>query len=152
MIPGRNRANTCLQSANRGRIVRRIPMLLCLLLALSAARTGLAEPVELGRLFYTPAQRAQLEATRAQHPRAASGSRSSQTVGGSNAPAPLRFDGQVTRSDGQTTRWVDGKAQLGTSGVSGLKPGQIRADGKVYEPYQRVRPGQTERNNQDVTP
>jgi hypothetical protein len=46
----------------------------------------------------------------------------------------------VIRSDGKTTRWVDGKPQLDGSGVSGLKPGQIRANGKVYEPYQVLRP------------
>jgi len=150
MNPDMNRANACLLSEYGVRIGRRILMLLCLPLTLCASQTSLAEPTELGRLFYTPTQRAQLEAIRAQHPRATSGSRPDRASGGDNAPVPLRFDGQVTRSDGQTTRWVDGKAQLGTSGVAGLKPGQIRADGKVYEPYQRVRPGQPD--EQDVTP
>lgn len=152
MIPERNGANVCLLSGYGKRIDRRILMLLCLPLALCAAQTSLAEPTELGRLFYTPAQRAQLEGIRAQHPRATSGSRPDRVSGVDNAPAPLRFDGQVTRSDGRTTRWVDGKPQLGTSGVTGLKPGQIRADGKVYEPYQRVRPGQPEHSKQDATP
>ncbi|MHB1188207.1 hypothetical protein [Thiobacillus sp.] len=57
-----------------------------------------------------------------------------------DAPAPLRFDGMVIRSDGRTTHWVDGKPQPDGSGVAGLKPGQIRAGGKVYEPYQVLRP------------
>ncbi len=52
----------------------------------------------------------------------------------------MRFDGVVIRSDGNSTRWVNGQPQVGASGVAGLKPGQIRADGKVYEPYQVLRP------------
>jgi len=55
-------------------------------------------------------------------------------------PAAVRFDGIVIRSDGTRTRWVNGQPQVGASGVAGLKPGQIRADGKVYEPYQMLRP------------
>ncbi len=102
-----------------------------------ASSSSLAATDEMGRLFYTPAQRAQLEAARTHGLRAGS-SRNAQTAG-EDSP-PLRFDGIVTRSDGKTTRWVDGKAQVGPSSVSGLKPGQLRADGKVYEPYQVLRP------------
>lgn len=114
------------------------------------AGASLAAAPDPGRLFYTPAQRAQLEAARthhvAQHP--------SQTQEDTpdSAPAPLRFDGQVTRSDGKTTRWVNGKAQLGASSVPGLKPGQIRADGKVYEPYQILRPNPGEDSRKDPAP
>lgn len=95
---------------------------------------GFAATADPGRLFYTPEQRAQLEAAR---------SRSLTQPGGQNktaAPAALRFDGMLIRSDGKTTRWVDGRPQLDGAAVSGLKPGQIRADGHVYEPYQILRP------------
>jgi len=114
-------------------------LLICMLPAsLGLCHSSLAEPVELGRLFYTPAQRVQLESMRARNVT----QQASQSQPGSSdgAPAPLRFDGMVIRSDGKTTRWVDGKPQLDGSGVSGLKPGQIRADGRVYEPYQVLRP------------
>jgi hypothetical protein len=132
--------NTRTSQPKRGaHIVQRLLLTLCLPLALCTAEASLAASAELGRLFYTPAQRAQLETARAQHPRSAAGSHPAQAPGADNAPAPLRFDGQVIRSDGKSTRWVDGKAQVGTSGVAGLKPGQIRADGKVYEPYQILR-------------
>jgi hypothetical protein len=99
---------------------------------------SLAAPADLGRLFYTPAQRAQLENARAHNATPLS----SQSKRGSpdGSPTPRRYDGMVIRSDGKTTRWVDGKPQLDESGVSGLKPGQVRADGKVYEPYQVLRP------------
>jgi hypothetical protein len=91
-----------------------------------------------GRLFYTPDQRDQLESARTYNITQLAG----KNKGGSpdGAPAPLRFDGMVIRSDGKTTRWVDGRPQAGASGVAGLKPGQIRADGRVYEPYQVLRP------------
>lgn len=129
------------------RIVQRTLVTLCLPLTLCAAE---ASPAELGRLFYTPAQRAQLEAARPHS--VTQGTRPSQAPSPDNAPAPLRFDGVMTRSDGTSTRWVDGKAQLGTSGIAGLKPGQIRIDGKVVEPYQVLRPNQAEAGEKESTP
>lgn len=113
--------------------------LLCLvIMPLMVSKPVLAEQVELSRLFYTPAQRAQLESARTRNvTRLAPPSVPNQPA---PPPAPTRFDGIVIRSDGQSTRWVDGKAEVGTSSVKGLKPGQIRANGKVYEPYQVLRP------------
>lgn len=106
--------------------------------SLGLCHSSLAEAAELGRLFYTPVQRAQLESARIHKLTQFAGTnrRGSPDV----APASLRFDGMVIRSDGKTTRWVDGKPQLDSTGVSGLKPGQIRAGDKVYEPYQVLRP------------
>ncbi|MGV8990201.1 MAG: hypothetical protein ACOH1Q_02235 [Thiobacillus sp.] len=106
-------------------------------LSLLASPVSQAEPTEFGRLFYTPAQRVQLESARARNLTQRASPKQRQAV---SAPAPLRFDGVVIRSDGKSTRWVDGKAEVGTSSVTGLKPGQIRANGKVYEPYQVLRP------------
>jgi hypothetical protein len=100
-----------------------------LLIALGACGECLA--ADPGRLFYTPAQRAQLEAARA-----GSVTRADQTP--ESAP-PLRFDGIIIRSDGRSTSWVNGQARTSASSVEGLKPGQIRADGRVYEPYQVLR-------------
>ncbi|MEW5967591.1 MAG: hypothetical protein AB1720_11475 [Pseudomonadota bacterium] len=104
--------------------------------ALVVAATG-ASPVaagDPGPLFYTPVERARLEQARTRHvaPRMP-GVRA-------ESPAPLRYDGVVIRSDGRSTHWVDGRAQLGPAGAAGLKPGQTRADGKVFEPYQVLRP------------
>jgi len=106
-------------------------------LSLFASHASQAEPIELGRLFYTPAQRAQLETARARKVTQRASPKQDQPA---STPAPLRFDGVVIRSDGKATRWVDGKAEVGASSVTGLKPGQIRAHGKVYEPYQVLRP------------
>jgi hypothetical protein len=92
----------------------------------------------MGRLFYTPAERAQLENARVH--KLTRSAASGKPDAARSAPPPLRYDGVLIRSDGKTTRWVDGKPQVGTSSVTGLKPGQIRANGKVYEPYQVLRP------------
>lgn len=104
-------------------------------LAAPAAATPPADP---GRLFYTPAQRAQLEQARARN----IGQRANAPAG--DAPAPLRYDGAVIRSDGRATHWIDGRAHPDPAGAAGLKPGQVRADGKVFEPYQVVRPAPAE--------
>lgn len=108
-----------------------------LALCLGSVGTAMAAPADPGRLFFTPAQRAQLEATRTRN---AAPPGPGQQASSDSAPPPLRYDGVVIRSDGKTTRWVDGKPQPGPSAVPGLKPGQIRVDGKVYEPYQVLRP------------
>ncbi len=125
-------------------LFRVVTMSLCL------CGSGFAAPADPGRLFYTPAQRAQLENARAHHVVAPVGRSAGAAVEGTTAdaiPAPQTFDGIVTRSDGAATRWVDGKAQRSTAGVAGLKPGQIRARGKVYEPYQVLRPSPTDKDS-----
>jgi hypothetical protein len=106
-------------------------------LLLGTACPALAQQADPGRLFFTPAQRAELEAARARTPATAAPGTPAAT---GETPASLRYDGLLMRSDGRTTRWVDGKPQRDGAGVSGLKPGQIRADGRVFEPYQVLRP------------
>jgi hypothetical protein len=113
---------------------RAAPLPLLLLATLGVCGTSLA--ADPGRLFYTPGQRAQLEAARIRNVTQA------RVAGPMVGASPgVRFDGMVIRSDGKGTHWVNGQPQVGASGVAGLKPGQIRADGKVYEPYQVLRPG-----------
>ena len=69
--------------------------LLCFLIATSA--TSLAE--ELGRLFFTPQQRVALDRLRLQH----------QNPGPSNGlDGPLTLNGQVKRSTGHSTHWING--------------------------------------------
>ena len=107
----------------------------------------LANPVtDPGRLFYTPEQRAQLEAARDRN--VTQTRQASPTV----TSAPLRFDGMVIRSDGKSTSWVNGRPQVGATGVKGLKPGQIQADGKVYEPYQVLRPDAEKTIHEEAKP
>lgn len=118
-------------------VIRACPVLF-FFVSLCLCGSGFAAPSDLpGRLFYTPAQRAQLETARARNLTQHASPKPNQPV---SVPAPLRYDGVVIRSDGKSTRWVGGKAEVGASSVTGLKPGQIRANGKVYEPYQVLRP------------
>lgn len=116
-------------------------------LPLGAADTQAAE---LERLFFTPAQRAEMQTGRARP----SAARSQLGLPGEldAPPAPVQFDGVLIRSDGKTTRWVDGKAQVGTAGIANMKPGQIRANGKLYEPYQVQRPQPDADKEKDPTP
>jgi hypothetical protein len=102
-------------------------------LALACASAYAGDP---GRLFYTATQRAQLEAVRAGTQRPASTASAPKT-----AAAPVQFDGVVIRSDGKTTTWINGEPRSDTGGAANLKPGQIRARGQVYEPYQVLAPG-----------
>lgn len=106
-------------------------VLLACLIASGPALAADRAAVDPGRLFYSPAERAQLQTARLRKavPGAAPG-----------AAAPVRYDGLVVRSDGKVIRWVDGRPQLGAAKIGGLKPGQIRAGSKVYEPYQVLRP------------
>lgn len=110
--------------------VRAIGVLLLAVAAhLPAADAASDDP---GRLFYTPAERAQLEEARARKL-----TRLPSSVGAVDS-GPQRYDGVVIRSDGRATHWVDGRPQ--PEGIRDLKPGQVRANGKVYEPYQVTKP------------
>ncbi len=130
----RKRPSTGEASSRRFRSLLAAPLLGTM--SLLAVSIGPAQSAEIGRLFFTPAERAQLEAARAR----TSGRAESPAAPAGDTPPPVRYDGIVIRSDGKTTRWVDGAAEFDGAGPSGLKPGQIRSDGKVYEPYQILRP------------
>ena len=98
-----------------------------------------------GRLFYTPAQRLQLEAGR---------NRATTTPANSPAPTPdTLYNGYVQRSDGTLTQWINGEPQprqhapgkpdkLSLPATPTLKPGQAfdSASGRILEPYQRATP------------
>ena len=127
---------------------RALPLLaICLLpLPLCAAESP---PATLERLFFTPAQRADLQAARDRPLSSASPAGSAEPA---PAPAVVKFDGVLIRSDGKTTRWVDGKAQIGTAGIANMKPGQIRANGRLYEPYQVQRSQPDTDNKKERSP
>jgi hypothetical protein len=88
----------------------------CLLAALAASVSVAAEGADqrLGRLFFTPQQRATLDAGRSIAP--AKPRRAARPSG----PSEIRLDGIVTRSDGERTVWVNGRAyhNAAPSGVS----------------------------------
>jgi hypothetical protein len=92
-----------------------------------AAMAQAAEP--LGRLFYTPAQRAQLDVLRSQKNIAAPAPEPEQP-----APAPevVKYEGIVQRSDGRSTVWINSRqidgAQAGAQLPTG---GRLRPDRRI---------------------
>lgn len=113
--------------------------------ALAQGAIARAAPPEPGRLFYTPAERAQLEAARSRG--------SARAATASPRPpvdTPQRYDGIIIRSDGQVTHWVDGKPA--TAAPGNLQPGQTRAGSRVYESYQLLPPAATPAPTENTTP
>lgn len=75
-------------------ILRIVPLFLALTAALPAANAD-----ELGRLFYTPEQRARLDADHARH------------ATPEDSPNVLSVDGIVQRHGGERTVWINGVPQ-----------------------------------------
>ena len=97
------------------------------LAAAQAARA--AEPV--GRLFFTPAQRASLDVARTQRARATLANEKTEQEA---APVPqtITYGGIVRRSDGKSTAWfnnqpVNDREPLGGAAIVG----RVRSDGSV---------------------
>ncbi|MGH8662546.1 MAG: hypothetical protein ACREUB_12425 [Burkholderiales bacterium] len=84
----------------------------------------------LGRLFFTPAQRASLDIARSQRARAALATEKSEEA----APVPqtITYGGLVRRSDGRTTVWINNQPvhDRESAGAAAIV-GRVRADGSV---------------------
>jgi hypothetical protein len=111
----------------------------CMMAWSVTATAGTADHSLPGTLFYTPQQRAMLVNAREHKVTELQKSSAPPNTG------PVSFDGTLTRSDGVGTHWINGLAHVGQSStdVRNLKPGQIRAGKKVYEPYQLIRRGES---------
>lgn len=95
--------------------------------ALAAPAAPGAEP--LGRLFYTPAQRAQLDAARSQRSR---GPVAPEQEPAAAVPELMTYDGMVRRSDGKTTVWINNRAINDGRPASNLPfTSRLRPDGSV---------------------
>lgn len=112
----------------------------CLALLAGAPVESAEEP--LGRLFFTPQQRASLDAGRriAARPKAEASPAARRT-------RALRLDGIVTRSDGERTVWVNGRpyhsGHPSELRVTGVEPAAARIQvGKSGETV-KLRVGQT---------
>jgi hypothetical protein len=109
-----------------------------LLLALCAGAVQAAEP--LGRLFFTPTQRATLDAGKElDKPR--------QATAVLPGPRTLKVDGVVTRSDGESTVWVNGAPanapRAGAAPIYAKPSGNAGAKIRVLESESSLRVGQT---------
>ena len=97
-----------------------------LVLLLAAAAAPAAEPI--GRLFFTPAQRTQLDVARSQKSRVVIEPEQEAP----RMPEVVTYDGLVRRSDGKTTVWINNRA-INDGKASGRLPvpGHVRPDGSV---------------------
>ncbi len=104
----------------------RAPIVPALLLLLSGA--AVAED-NLGRLFFTPAQRADLD--RARVAAATNASRPAAVQAQPKAPPPkmVTLNGIVRRSDGETTVWVNNKPLHERFGDAEINAGSIAREG-----------------------
>lgn len=87
----------------------------------------------LGRMFFTPAQRASLDVARSQRARTTLATEKTEEVA-TAAPVPqtITFDGMVRRSDGKSTVWINNRPineneQAGAAVIVG----RVRADGGI---------------------
>jgi hypothetical protein len=101
-------------------------------LACTACVANMAAAADgLGRLFFSPAQRAQLDATRAQRDRRAPVTADTEQAV-PQGPDVLTYSGLVRRSDGKSTVWINRKAfterNPDSSDISVLN---VRRDGAV---------------------
>lgn len=91
------------------------------------ANVGAAAAADLGRLFFTPTQRATLDNARRQNIRVEIGTDGSEQQPTAAAPAPqiMSVNGIIRRSDGKSTVWVNNQpvAETGAGGVKAV-PGK----------------------------
>jgi hypothetical protein len=101
--------------------------------ALTAALTSIPAPAQerLGRLFFTPAQRASLDVARSQRARAALSTEKPEQEA---APVPqtITYSGVLRRSDGKTTVWINNQPvnDRESAGAAAIV-GRVRPDGSV---------------------
>ena len=81
------------------------PCLLCLAAAGTATPAGAQQP-ELGRLFFTPQQRQDLDRRRATNAQVVAAAAATVTT-----EDLVTINGQVSRSSGKTTTWINGVPQ-----------------------------------------
>ena len=87
--------------------------LLLLFLALGQS-VAWAQPEPLGRLFLTPQQRAALDRQRQINP--------NFLANATDADSRLTINGEVRRSSGRSTRWINGEAQWNRSSPAARAP------------------------------
>jgi len=82
------------------------PVLVCLVVAVVSGPAAAADP-PIGRLFFTPAQRASLDVARSQRTRTTLSTERTEPVVEQPVPQTLTYGGMVRRSDGRTTVWIN---------------------------------------------
>ena len=93
---------------------------LCLLCLVSMI--GGVPAAELGRIFFTPAQRATLDNARKQNIRVEIGNDSEPQPAAAPVPQNVRLNGMIRRSDGKNTIWLNNRV------VNEQQPGTLNAE------------------------
>jgi hypothetical protein len=113
-------------------MILRLSILFCC--ALAAALTSVPAPAQerLGRLFFTPAQRASLDIARSQRARAALSTEKTEEVTAAPVPQTITYSGVLRRSDGNTTVWINNQPvnDRESAGAAAIVGG-VRPDGSV---------------------
>ena len=101
--------------------------------ALAAALTSVPAPAQerLGRLFFTPAQRASLDVARSQRARTALATEKTEQEA-TPVPQTITYSGVLRRSDGKTTVWINNQPvhDRESAGAATIV-GRVRSDGSV---------------------
>lgn len=112
----------------------------CGFLVLAALLSAPCGGQELGRLFFSPAERVAFDAQR----------QAGAVAQEAATPAPLRIDGYVLRAQGSSTVWVNGIAAGGGAETKEIRvtpgtdhPGEVSVSGRAQVPGRRVRVGST---------
>jgi hypothetical protein len=87
---------------------------------------------ELGRLFFTPAERAQLDLARTQKKAPPPPPPAAQTLEAPPAPEIVNYGGIIRRSDGKSMLWINDRVAEEREALGALSlKGAVRSDGAV---------------------
>lgn len=104
--------------------------LACVVMVIAAP--AVAAELSLGRLFFTPSQRASLDVARSQRTRVTVATEATQVEIAQPVPQTITYGGMVRRSDGRTTVWLNDRAvddRKAAGGSTMIR--QVRPDGAV---------------------
>jgi hypothetical protein len=100
------------------------------LFAIAALPTPATAQEAVGRLFFTPAQRASLDGARSQRARTTLGT-DNQEEQAVPAAQTLRYGGMVRRSDGKSTVWINNRPVNDNEPARSAVVGRVHPDGSV---------------------
>ncbi len=103
--------------------------------AVAADAAGVANvtnaPNTLGRLFFAPAQRVQLDTARAQRDRRGLATAEANQPDPRQGPDVVTYSGMVRRNDGKSTVWINGKPITERTRDGDVNVTSLRGDGTV---------------------
>ena len=111
--------------------MRRTVLTVTLVCAASGACAAQSGPAPIGRLFYTPAERAQLDVARTQK-KPAQPPPTEQVAEAPPIPQTVTYGGIVRRSDGKAMLWINNRLVEEKEALSALNlKGKVRSDGAM---------------------